>query len=171
MMMHLLQIGSGLHIVTNQNGGNGEPLKISVKPGIRGGSSVRSYGYIGNYMMELAALIELASSTAPPSNVFSSILSPKNDFPGDYVKRPIREDMVPINRSQRNVLLSLQHALEKVQVFVFNSTSLFVWPCIYVYLLVSIFPRFNVDRALRARASLRLSFTLSAREYRTMRAS
>ena len=66
-------------------------------------------------MMELAALIELAQD-AKPSHVFRSILQPKVDILGDYTTdQPIRKDVVPINRSQLQVVTGLKYALEKVQ--------------------------------------------------------
>jgi len=118
MAQHLLLIDRSLHLVTAQMPAAEGGALLTVRPSLRGAGGsprVRDLGYIGSYTSELGALIEL--STQPPSQhspVLHSILTPRQDRPGDYVVRPLRHE-VPINPSQRRAVASLRFALEKIQ--------------------------------------------------------
>ncbi len=115
MSQHLLVVGRSLHIVTSQTVTGSSEMILRVRPKLQahGSCSVKSYGYIGSYMAELNALIEL-SQEPEPTNVLKSILCPKRDFPGHFVKRMLAKG-VSINESQRIAVNSLEHALEKIQ--------------------------------------------------------
>ncbi|KAJ1490723.1 P-loop containing nucleoside triphosphate hydrolase protein, partial [Baffinella frigidus] len=115
MMQHLISVGGSLHMVTNQMVTGMEGMSLSVKPKLqaRGSVAVKSYGYIGSYISELAALISLSESNSV-SNVMASILNPSRDLPGHYMRGEIKPG-VDINASQRTTVNALQHSLEKIQ--------------------------------------------------------
>jgi hypothetical protein len=123
LTQHLLLLPAqrSVHLVTTA-GPAAEPgaVVLSVRPAIpracRGAMLVRDLGYIGSYTAELGALIELSTQPAHThSPVLQSVLQPQRDVSGDYVRRPLRVNTVPINASQRDAVESLQHALEKIQ--------------------------------------------------------
>jgi hypothetical protein len=60
---------------------------------------VRSAGYVGSFVAELGALIELAEGSGA-SPLLRSLLTPRLDLPGDYVRRPLAAAEVPVNISQ-----------------------------------------------------------------------
>jgi hypothetical protein len=115
MMHHLLSIRGSVHLVTNQGLAGMESMRLSVRPALRerGSISGKSYGYVGSYINELKALIELAEAKEV-SNVLQSVLCPRRDYPGDFVQRPLRAG-VPINPSQSRTVAGLKYALEKIQ--------------------------------------------------------
>ena len=115
MMHHLLSIKGTVHLVTKQGLAGIESMRLTVRPALRarGAISGKSYGYVGSYMNELKALIELAEAKEV-SNVLQSVLCPRRDFPGDFVGCSLRPG-VPINPSQCRTVAGLQHALEKIQ--------------------------------------------------------
>mmetsp|Transcript_28537 Transcript_28537/g.45829 ORF Transcript_28537/g.45829 Transcript_28537/m.45829 type:complete len:1349 (-) Transcript_28537:902-4948(-) len=118
MVHNLILISGSLHIVTKQEVAGIDKLWLTVKPPMREQATmqVESYGYIGGYITELAALIELAER--PPhwgvSNVLKSVLCPRLDFPGRFESRELCTD-VPINESQNQTVADLKYALEKIQ--------------------------------------------------------
>eukprot|EP00928_Gymnodinium_smaydae_P075244 TRINITY_DN5824_c0_g1_i1.p1 TRINITY_DN5824_c0_g1~~TRINITY_DN5824_c0_g1_i1.p1 ORF type:complete len:1306 (-),score=362.37 TRINITY_DN5824_c0_g1_i1:108-4025(-) len=92
--------------------------KVAVK--LRGGSAqsgqVKSLGYVGSYLAEFAACLELRR--LPPAELtgpMRAILEPKVDIPGDYAVRKLRTHLVPVNPSQRAAVENLRWALEKIQ--------------------------------------------------------
>jgi hypothetical protein len=124
LMHNLLIINGSAHIVNNSSPPEMDgSVKVQVKPPIHcsGRFTCVTLGYIGSYMAELAALLELSvkysNSREPMPNVLRSILQPQVDTPGDYVDRPIlaKGNSVGINQSQRQAVESLQYALEKIQ--------------------------------------------------------
>ncbi|KAK3273602.1 hypothetical protein CYMTET_18168 [Cymbomonas tetramitiformis] len=118
LMHHLLSTGRSLHLVVAQRVlGEAGQVSVRLTPGIQtpGTVSFRSLGYVGSYLMELSALVELKDSTDGPSGVLRSMLCPRLDFPGEYATRPLEEAKVPINTSQRVAVTQLRNALEKIQ--------------------------------------------------------
>ena len=115
MMHHLLSIKGSVHLVTNMGLAGVDSMKLTVRPALRarGSVSVRSYGYVGSYINELKALIELAESREV-SNVLQSVLHPECDLPGDFTAVKLRAE-VPINPSQKSTVDGLQYSLEKIQ--------------------------------------------------------
>jgi len=115
MMHHLLSIRGSVHLVTNQGLAGMDSMKLTVRPALRdrGSISGKSYGYVGSYINELKALIDLAEAKKV-SNVLQSVLCPRRDYPGDFISRSLRAG-VPINPSQNRTVAGLQHALEKIQ--------------------------------------------------------
>jgi len=115
MMHHLISIRGSIHLVTKQGLAGTESLRLSVRPALRerGSISGKSYGYVGSYINELKALIELAEEKRV-SNVLQSVLFPRRDLPGDFVSRPMKAG-VPVNPSQRQTVDGLKYALEKIQ--------------------------------------------------------
>jgi len=115
MMHHLISIRGSVHLVTNQGLAGAESMRLSVRPALRerGSVSGKSYGYVGSYINELKALIELAEAKSV-SNVLKSVLEPRRDLPGQFVDRPMRAG-VPVNPSQRRTVDELKFALEKIQ--------------------------------------------------------
>lgn len=108
MAQHLLLIGRSLHLVTNSKpdeGASGGSV-LSVRPVLQqlGQLQVRDLGYIGSYVAELGALIELSgqhtahaarSSALSRSNpVLASILCPRHDLP---VRSPCSSTTYPHN--------------------------------------------------------------------------
>ena len=135
-MVHSLIIISGsLHIVTKQEVAGIDKSWLTVKPPMREQETmqVESYGYIGGYITELAALKELAER--PPqwgvSNVLKSVLCPRLDFPGRFESRELCTD-VPINESQNQTVEDLKYALEKIQ----GPPGVCVRACVCAYTLV-----------------------------------
>lgn len=115
MMHHLLSIRGSVHLVTNQGLAGVDSMRLTVRPFLRerGSVSGKSYGYVGSYINELKALIELAEAKQV-SNVLQSVLCPRRDYPGDFVWHPLRAG-VPINPSQQRTVAGLRYALEKIQ--------------------------------------------------------
>lgn len=115
LLHHLVEIAGSIHLVTNMELVGMDCMWLTVKPALRchGLISGKSFGYVGSYMNELKALIELSKSKHV-SNLLMSVLQPKQNHPGDFVSRPLR-DGVPINESQRQTVESLKYALEKIQ--------------------------------------------------------
>ena len=75
-------------------------------------------GYIGSYVSELSALMELAQLSETETRAFPvlrSVLRPTIDVPGDYLRQSRFRGEVAINRSQHETVCGLQCALEKVQ--------------------------------------------------------
>ena len=90
MQQHLLLIDRSLHLVSGQKPAVEGGALLSVRPPMRCGANphVRDLGYIGSYTAELGALIELSSQhPSQHSPVLHSILTPRNDRPGDYVRK------------------------------------------------------------------------------------
>jgi hypothetical protein len=116
MMQHLIVVGHSLHIVTNMTPLGPSEMKISVKPKMssRGGVRCKSFGYIGSYIAELRALIELAEDPKP-TNVLRSILDPRRDLPGDFAPMKPLAPGAAINQSQLATVKGLKYALEKIQ--------------------------------------------------------
>ena len=57
MAMHLLVVGTSLHLVTNQSTGADGCTRLTVRPALRGGGTVRSIGYIGSFVAELVRVV------------------------------------------------------------------------------------------------------------------
>ena len=118
MVHSLVRISGSLHIATAQEIAGRDKLWLTVIPGLiaQGSVQVENFGYIGGYVTELVALVELASrkTNESPSNVLKSVLCPRLDFPGKFERREL-SPIVPINESQRQTVNGLTHALEKIQ--------------------------------------------------------
>jgi len=122
MKHSLLRIAGSLHIVTAQKIAGRDKLWLTITPKLapelsaQESMEIESFGYIGAYVAELAALVELASRRIydPTSNVLKSILCPRLNFPGEFEKRALSAN-VPINESQRQAVNGLKYALEKIQ--------------------------------------------------------
>ncbi|CAE7362521.1 SETX [Symbiodinium natans] len=94
------------------------PGKFALK--LRGGSvrsgQVRSLGYIGSFLAEYSAALELQRcKPTDVTNPMKAILEPKVDLPGDFARRPVNAALVPVNPSQRAAIEGLKYALEKIQ--------------------------------------------------------
>ncbi|CAE7456355.1 unnamed protein product [Symbiodinium sp. CCMP2456] len=94
------------------------PGKFALK--LRGGSvrsgQVRSLGYIGSFLAEYSAALELRHcKPSDMTNPMRAILEPKVDLPGDFAKRQVNAALVPVNPSQRAAIEGLKYALEKIQ--------------------------------------------------------
>ena len=118
LIQHLLVVDRSLHLVTGQSDPSGETLTVTVKPALRGRGRVlcRSLGYIGSYVAELGALVELSQLSwreAEQFDVLQSILRPQVDLPGDYTSGAIPKGNM--NPSQHTAVSALKFALEKVQ--------------------------------------------------------
>ena len=115
LLHHLVEIAGSIHLVTKVELVGMERMWLTVKPALRcrGMISGKSFGYVGSYMNEFKALIELSKSKRV-SNLLKSVLQPKQNHAGDYVSGQLREG-VPINDSQRQTVESLKYALEKIQ--------------------------------------------------------
>ena len=119
MVHYLLKIGKNVHITTSQEDQDGVGVvAVRIKPpladGTRSGTFL-SLGYVGSYMSEYNAILELAHLREPDTPVLRSILQPARDIRGDYEHNEY-DPMVPINHSQRQAVDSLSDALEKIQV-------------------------------------------------------
>jgi len=118
MVHNLVCISGSLYIVTAQEIAGKDKLWLTVQPKLIAQGSVRveSFGYVGSYVTELVALVELASrkKNESPSNVLKSVLCPRLDFPGKFEQREL-SPIVPINDSQSQTVNGLKHALEKIQ--------------------------------------------------------
>lgn len=106
-------------IVTGQSidGGGGGPVSLTLKPAptTRGFVKMQNLGYIGNYLVEFACILELAKNGSSNNNLIKTILQPNSRFPGEYAKYPLRVAEVPINLSQKQAVDGLSCALEKIQ--------------------------------------------------------
>jgi len=120
---HLLLVGGkSLHLVMGQDPPDliAGTVGLNLKPcvGERGRFRCKSLGYIGSYVAELGALMELAILNATEQRAFpvlQSILRPAVDVPGDYNRDSCFNRHVPINPSQKETVMGLRDALEKVQ--------------------------------------------------------
>ena len=105
LVHHLLLINrNSLHLVVAQSGGNlrdaatGEraPIVLSLKPKLTGFQGpIRSFGYVGSFVAELAALQELAArdcAGAAHSPVLRAVLDPRVDVPGHWHPPPLPEE-------------------------------------------------------------------------------
>eukprot|EP00439_Symbiodinium_sp_Y106_P046202 s1853_g5.t2 len=75
------------------------PGKFALK--LRGGSvrsgQVRSLGYVGSFLAEYSAALELRRcKPSDMTNPMRAILEPKVDLPGDFAKRPVNAALVPM---------------------------------------------------------------------------
>jgi len=114
---NLVVINRRVHMVLGQKDADigGGPL-LKLKPPLQktGAGSGVNLGYMGSYITELGALIEIAEAgSVNVPNVVRSILKPDLDFPGEYVHAGYQAG-VPINASQRRAVDSLQFSLEKI---------------------------------------------------------
>ena len=128
LVHHLLQIGNqgNLHLVVGQTGGERDPntgdktpTLISLKPKIQGfQGQIRSFGYVGAFLAELAALWELndrASKGEAASPVLKAVLNPSSEVSGHWHPAPPpTEDFVrgdqprhPRLTSRRRLLFAL----------------------------------------------------------------
>lgn len=82
-MHHLLSINGNPHLVTNASPAlPGQDVRVTVKPSIRGGGTniqIRTYGYVGSFILELAALIDIAEKDC------------------DGTKRPLCTEIILVN--------------------------------------------------------------------------
>lgn len=116
LTQHLLLVNRQPRLVSSQRVlGVG---KIAVK--LRGGGAqsgqVKSLGYVGSFLAEFAATLELRQ--LPPQELtgpMRAILEPKRELPGEYARRPLNTAAVPVNPSQRAAVEGLGKALEKIQ--------------------------------------------------------
>eukprot|EP00397_Hematodinium_sp_SG-2012_P004179 GEMP01004190.1.p1 GENE.GEMP01004190.1~~GEMP01004190.1.p1 ORF type:complete len:1162 (+),score=330.64 GEMP01004190.1:287-3772(+) len=90
---------------------NAAVVQVKPAPRAQGFVKVLSLGYIGSYMAELGACLELPKGQITP--LHRSIIQPRNDFPGDYAP-PVR-DAAGMNPNQKKTVDSLRFALEKIQ--------------------------------------------------------
>ena len=137
LVHHLLQIGNqgNLHLVVGQTGGERDPntgdktpTLISLKPKVQGfQGQIRSFGYVGAFLAELAALWELndrASKGEAASLVLKAVLAPSSEVAGHWHPAPpptedfVRGDQTKApkaNESQKAAVCALKYALEKIQ--------------------------------------------------------
>ena len=110
------------------NTGDKTPTLISLKPKIQGfQGQIRSFGYVGAFLAELAALWELndrASKGEAASPVLKAVLAPSSEVAGHWHPAPpptedfVRGDQTKApkaNESQKAAVCALKYALEKIQ--------------------------------------------------------
>ena len=133
LIHNLLLVNNQLHLVVAQTGGTLDPatgergsVLLSLKPRLSGFQGhIRSFGYVGSYVAELAALQELAlAGERAASPVLRAVLDPSVDVLGHWHPPPLpEEDFVRgdkekaprANASQRAAVCALRNALEKIQ--------------------------------------------------------
>jgi hypothetical protein len=133
LIHNLLLVNNQLHLVVAQTGGALNPatgergsVLLSLKPRLSGfQGQIRSFGYVGSYVAELAALQELAlAGERAASPVLRAVLDPSIDVLGHWHPPPLpEEDFVrgdeakapKANASQRAAVCALRNALEKIQ--------------------------------------------------------
>ena len=110
------------------NTGDKKPTLISLKPKLQGfQGQIRSFGYVGAFLAELAALWELADKAnkgEPASPVLRAVLNPSVDVAGHWHPAPpptedfLRGDPTKApkaNESQKAAVCAMTNALEKIQ--------------------------------------------------------
>ena len=88
---------------------------------------IRTFGYVGAFVAELAALTELAQREArghAASPVLRAVMRPTEHVPGSWGPAPLPEEDFALisgegapraNASQKNAVCALSNALEKIQ--------------------------------------------------------
>ena len=101
LIQHLLLINRQLHLVVGQSGGEKDPATgektaviLTLKPKLAGfQGQIRSFGSVGSYIAELAALMELAGrGEAAASPVLRAVMQPQLDVLGHWHPPPLPEE-------------------------------------------------------------------------------
>ena len=112
LVQHLVVVNGRPRIVKSQRIMGVSRIAIKFCGGGATSGAIKSVGYVGSYLAEYSAALELSKSQ--PSQMTDSmkvILNPALECPGDYCQRELRADIVPINDSQKVTVERLKLAV------------------------------------------------------------